>query len=456
MCEQELLKDGADGAQPSAAAAEAAATFGVEGAACEAAAPSREEDAACKAGGPSAADGDAKEQKRIRSIDRFRGFCVACMLIFQFMNNFPSLGLLYRLASHNPSIGIVILPTMTLADVIAPAFIFAIGMTFALSFRRRCARYGMKRTILHFVERALAIVGLGTFMSFSEIFIESFSGRAMAAVDWVLFALSAAMLIGLVMRLLPLQKKVKHWKTIGEQVFYISISLLGLVNIVLAFVDYAAIQPGRYWYWSTLQGIGFCMLLALPFICAKPWIKLLGALVIGAAFSVYHQLGNNQEILDIMVHGGVVGAFGWASMLLLDMFTADLYFHGRYAAFALSAGLAAIGVFLIQWLGDAIMGSCSPTFILIGSGLSGVLFMIFDLLDRFHRSSFDPLAWWGLNPLILFVIQFFIIGIYAMVAPASLIAEAPWWSAALQSLALIVLLHLFVWFLAKRKKSIRL
>ena len=66
-----------------------------------------------------------KETKRIKSIDRFRGFCVFCMLVFQFLKNFPSLGFLSRLAEHSLSKGIVILPGMTLADIIAPAFIFA-------------------------------------------------------------------------------------------------------------------------------------------------------------------------------------------------------------------------------------------------------------------------------------------------------------------------------------------
>ena len=64
--------------------------------------------------------------KRIKSIDRFRGFCVFCMLIFQFLKNFPSLGILSRLADHSLENGIIILPCMTLADIIAPAFIFAI------------------------------------------------------------------------------------------------------------------------------------------------------------------------------------------------------------------------------------------------------------------------------------------------------------------------------------------
>ena len=55
-----------------------------------------------------------------------------------------------------------------------------------------------------------------------------------------------------------------------------------------------------------------------------------------------------------------------------------------------------------------------------------------------------------------FVLQFFVIGIYTMLAPDSLIKDAPLWSAALQSVILIAALTLFVYWLAKRKKSIRL
>ena len=87
---------------------------------------------------------EEKVTKRIKSIDRFRGFCVFCMLIFQFLKNFPSLGFLSRLAEHSLEKGIVILPGMTLADIIAPAFIFAIGLTFTLSFVKWQKLYGTK------------------------------------------------------------------------------------------------------------------------------------------------------------------------------------------------------------------------------------------------------------------------------------------------------------------------
>jgi predicted acyltransferase len=63
---------------------------------------------------------------------------------------------------HAPDVGI------TVIDFIAPAFIFAIGLTFPGSFRRRLGRDGGRRTVEHTVVRALALVGLGTLFSIGE------------------------------------------------------------------------------------------------------------------------------------------------------------------------------------------------------------------------------------------------------------------------------------------------
>ena len=155
-------------------------------------------------------DTDAKESKRIKSIDRFRGFCVFCMLIFQFLKNFPSLGILSRLADHSLSKGIIILPGMTLADIIAPAFIFAIGLTFTLSFTKWQRLYGTKHAIIHYLERALSIVGLGTFLDLCNKVLDSMSGYTLNAFDYTVLAFTIVAIIGLILRLLAL---IPAWKS---------------------------------------------------------------------------------------------------------------------------------------------------------------------------------------------------------------------------------------------------
>ena len=93
---------------------------------------------------------EENETKRIKSIDRFRGFCVFCMIIFQFLKNFPSLGFIARLADHSLTTGIVIAPGMTIADFIAPAFIFAVGLTYLLSFNKWQKKYGIKKSTCNY------------------------------------------------------------------------------------------------------------------------------------------------------------------------------------------------------------------------------------------------------------------------------------------------------------------
>jgi predicted acyltransferase len=96
---------------------------------------------------------------RDQAIDRFRGLAIFLMVIANFFEHVRALpGWL----KHAPDVG------LTVVDFIAPAFIFAIGLTFPGSARRRLARDGGRRMVEHVVGRALAMVGLGTLFSIGE------------------------------------------------------------------------------------------------------------------------------------------------------------------------------------------------------------------------------------------------------------------------------------------------
>ena len=167
-----------------------------------------------------------------------------------------------RLADHSLSKGIIILPGMTLADIIAPAFIFAIGLTFTLSFTKWQRLYGTKHAIIHYLERALSIVGLGTFLDLCNKVLDSMSGYTLNAFDYTVLAFTIVAIIGLVLRLLAL---IPAWKkklsVPAEHIFYVALSCMGIMNIIITTIDFFAIQNNfsafRYDYWVTLQGIGF-------------------------------------------------------------------------------------------------------------------------------------------------------------------------------------------------------
>lgn len=92
---------------------------------------------------------------RVLSIDRFRGTLVLLMVVANYLSEIAAVpGYL----KHTPDVG------LTIIDVGAPCFVFAIGLTYADSFHRRAAR-GMTGAYRHFVLRYLALIGIGAILS---------------------------------------------------------------------------------------------------------------------------------------------------------------------------------------------------------------------------------------------------------------------------------------------------
>jgi predicted acyltransferase len=129
--------------------------------------------------------------KRILSIDQFRGFAILTMVLANYMGGVQ---LIPAWLKHAPDVG------LTVIDLIAPFFIFAIGLTFGLSFQRRFARDGALRTYTYFLTRYLAIIGLGAIISAGETAV----GENPSGIDWgVLQAIGMAGLAALLVIRLP-------------------------------------------------------------------------------------------------------------------------------------------------------------------------------------------------------------------------------------------------------------
>jgi predicted acyltransferase len=129
--------------------------------------------------------------KRISSIDLFRGFAILTMVPANYM---VGIQIIPAWLKHAPDIG------LTVIDLIAPFFIFAIGLTYALSFHRRIERDGAFRTYSYFLTRYLAIIGLGAIISAAE----TAAGQNPSRIDWgVLQAIGMAGLVTLLVIRLP-------------------------------------------------------------------------------------------------------------------------------------------------------------------------------------------------------------------------------------------------------------
>lgn len=124
-------------------------------------------------------------KNRISAIDQFRGFAILLMILADYLNNISGIpGWL----KHAPDIG------YTIIDLVAPLFIFAIGLTFGMSFRRRLEGSGGWKTYNHFISRNLALIGLGFLITLGGVLTNNYPPTA----NWgLLQALGAAGLISL-------------------------------------------------------------------------------------------------------------------------------------------------------------------------------------------------------------------------------------------------------------------
>ena len=155
-------------------------------------------------------DQATKTPERLEAIDQFRGLAIFLMVLADYLNNVP---ITPAWLKHAEDIG------YTIIDLIAPLFIFAIGLTFGLSFRRRYARQGAWKTYEHFIARNLALIGLG----FLIILGGSLSQLADNTVNWGLLpALGMAGLITLLVIRLP-----SGWRWV------IGLALLGMYQVLL-------------------------------------------------------------------------------------------------------------------------------------------------------------------------------------------------------------------------------
>jgi len=101
-------------------------------------------------------DPSPQPTKRIESIDQFRGFAILLMVLANYLgrpNRVPAW------LKHTPDVG------LTVIDLIAPLFVYAIGLTYGLSARRRTRDTGKRQAVEHFLERFLSMLGLGALVA---------------------------------------------------------------------------------------------------------------------------------------------------------------------------------------------------------------------------------------------------------------------------------------------------
>lgn len=131
--------------------------------------------------------GSIPKPERNLAIDRLRGLLVMLMVVGDYLGGIEWVPAWLK---HAPDIG------LTIADVVAPAFVFVIGLNFGDSFSRHLT-LGNFAAYRHFLWRYLTLLGIGAILS---------TGAAVVgqSVQWgVLQALGVAGLIGLLFIRVP-------------------------------------------------------------------------------------------------------------------------------------------------------------------------------------------------------------------------------------------------------------
>lgn len=242
--------------------------------------------------------------KRILSIDQFRGFAIFTMVLANFMG-----GVLVIPAwlKHAPDVG------LTVIDLIAPFFIFAIGLTFGLSFHRRIERDGAFRTYSYFLTRYLAIIGLGAIISAGETAL----GENPSGIDWgVLQAIGMAGLITLLVIRLP---SIYRWIVgAGTLIVYQVILDHFLLTLTLR-SPHGGLFGSLDWAGMMILGTALADLFHAEGWRKKafPWASL-GVLVVGIALAFLlpvskHRVSASYVLISLGVSALLFLAFNWLS-----------------------------------------------------------------------------------------------------------------------------------------------
>ncbi len=204
---------------------------------------------------------------RIASLDQFRGYAVATMLIVNFCG---SLKAIPDWVKHHDTY-------FSYADSIMPAFLFAAGFSYRLTMLRRIPRDGALKAYLHAIYRGLGLVAVSLVMyGFNDSFTKTYSSITPDAV----------------------------WNFVA-----------GMIKANL---------------WETLAIIGVSQIVVLPFIARKTWalvLALIGLLVahmlLSYSFNFAFIFGQpnwlnaywgaaKQSCWD----GGIFGTLSWGAIIL--------------------------------------------------------------------------------------------------------------------------------------------
>ena len=245
-------------------------------------------------------------------------------------------------------------------------------------------------------------------------------------------------IVALILKIAKVKSRAKYYTVLQWYVAFV-----GSVGVIVALVNAVMLVTGKtassFGHWVVLHHIGFAGLIALPFALLQGkrghWLRLLCGMALLAAYALFHEgdlagdlFASNRELIDEVADGGFIGGFAFGAMLILYMFFAEEFRNRKnkylpppaLGVFALVTAGVIAGVFATlpqtdTWAGALSSflpinkGSESPSYVIVSGFIALFVYYIFELFNGLSI-AFDPLAWWGKNPILLYCIEFGVIG----------------------------------------------
>lgn len=302
------------------------------------------------------------------ALDRFRGMAVILMVI---VNDLSDVSAVPGFLKHAPDMG------FTLADIVAPLFIFSIAVSYRKSFQRR-AEISKSRAYLHFTRRYFAIIGIGSVFSAGGVVVS---------------------------------------------------------------------RPSS---WGVLEAIGVAGLLTLLFIRLPAWTRFAAGLGILSTYQFFL----NTHLLETVLqssHGGFFGALSWGAMLILSTAAVD-WLEKSKKCFLLGTGILTILAVVSTFIVPVSKNRVSLSYILLSLTLCCAIYFAVMAISELTADSTSPngvarrrikpdlVAYWGENPLLLYLLHLILMGIFMIPPILAGFEIQPLWMSLLSNLILLAIL----------------
>jgi len=281
---------------------------------------------------------------RIASLDQFRGYTVLGMIIVNCIGGYAAVHAVFK---HNDNY-------FSYADSIMPSFHFAVGCSYRLMFLRRSATAGLLATRLRFVRRALALIAIAVL----------FFGAGGGFRDWQQF-----------------HELPEGYSVSSEDGTEITAAQPAPEFLTTFFAQWrvylAHLLKSRMW--NTFAIIGATQLVVLPFIGARPAVRIaalvafaVGHLLLTAWFNWGFVLGDPHNWMAVLWKTGSAGSWDGGFFGPLCWAVAMLGGTLAYDALASHASPARAGRTVLAWGCGAMLlayaFSCLTTFYDVSAG----------------------------------------------------------------------------------------